>query len=187
VASEARLEETTSGLVPATEGWFVVNVAEAAWETNDAFGAACFFEGDNAAFAQIGVNIRVLSPGRTRVLYHAESMQEDFLVLAGECLLLIEQQTQVLGAWDFVHCPPWTAHAFVARGKTPCVMVMIGARRGSGPNEDIVYPRSELALHHGVGVERESRSPEEVLAHFPRWQRRRPNDWEELPWARPRG
>lgn len=183
MTSSARLQETSSGVSPTTEGWFVVNVADAAWLTNDAFGAGCFFEGDEVPFSQVGINVRVLTPGRTRGLYHAESMQEDFLVLAGECLLLIEEQDRVLRQWDFVHCPPWTAHAFVARGETPCVILMVGARRAAGPNEDIVYPRSELALRHGAGVDRESSSPQRVLAREPRWERRRPNNWDKLPWA----
>jgi uncharacterized cupin superfamily protein len=173
-----------SGLAPVTDGWFVVNVRDAAWETNEALGAACFFEGDDAPFAQIGINVRVLSPGRQRYLYHAESNQEDFLVLAGECLLLIEEEERHLRAWDFVHCPPGTSHAFVAVGESRCVIVMVGARRGGWPDEAIAYPRSELALRHGVGVETATDSPAEALAAFPRWRRQRPEQWATLPWAR---
>ena len=180
---EATLEQTEAGLVPAGEGWFAVNVGDAAWETNGAFGAACFFEGDDAPFAELGINLRVFSPGRSRYLYHAESNQEDFLVLAGECLLLIEGEERPLRAWDFVHCPPGTAHAFVATGDSPCVIVMTGARSGGWPEKGIFYPRSDLALHHGVGVETETHSPAEALAPFPKWQRGRPEGWATLPWA----
>jgi hypothetical protein len=73
MVEEARLEEAISGLAPVTPGWFVVNVRDAAWETNEAFGAACFFEGDDVPFAELGINLRVLSPGRSKLLYHAES------------------------------------------------------------------------------------------------------------------
>ena len=44
MADEARLEDVGSGLAPVSEGWFVVNVRDAAWLTNDAFGARCVFE-----------------------------------------------------------------------------------------------------------------------------------------------
>jgi hypothetical protein len=85
MVEEARLEEFASGLAPANDGWFIVNVRDAAWETGP-FGAGCFFESEAAPFAELGINLRVLLPGDTRWLYHAESNQEDFLVLVGECL-----------------------------------------------------------------------------------------------------
>jgi uncharacterized cupin superfamily protein len=183
MVDEANLSEVGSGLAPATQGWFTVNLRDAAWETNEAVGAACFFEGDEAPFAQLGINVRVLSSERSRYLYHAESNQEDFLVLAGECLLLIEEEERRLRAWDFVHCPPGTAHAFIAIGDSPCIIVMVGARAAGWPENAIVYPRSELALSHAVGVEEATESPAEALAALPRWQRRRPEQWADLPWA----
>jgi uncharacterized cupin superfamily protein len=165
----------------ASEGaWFVVDVRDAAWETNDALGAACFLEPPERPFEQLGVNVRVLQPGRTRWIYHSESEQEDFLVLAGECLLLVEEQERPLRAWDFVHCPPGTAHAFVPTGETPCVMVMVGAR---SPGHGYHYPRSEVALRHGVGVEVETTSPREANADLPAWRDGRPDGWDVLPWA----
>ncbi len=103
-----------------TDGWFVVNVRDAAWVTNEHFGAACIFEGDDAPFAQLGFTIGVLRRGQTGGLYHREASQEDFLVLAGECLLLIEGEERPLQAWDFVHCPPETEHIFVGIGEGPC-------------------------------------------------------------------
>jgi uncharacterized cupin superfamily protein len=185
VAEEARLERLDSGLAPVTDGWFVVNVREAAWETNAHLGAMCAFEGE-APFHQLGINVRVIRPG-ARWLYHAEENQEDFLVLAGECLLLVEDEERPLRAWDFVHCPPGTAHAFVATGDGPCVIVMIGARGSEWPGR-IVYPRSELALRHGAGLETEARSPAEAWAQrgVPAWKLERPEGWDELPWAQRR-
>src|SRR5437867_365937 len=103
---EAPLEATDGGLVPAGEGWFVLNTREARWRDGD-FGAYTRFEG-KARFSQIGINVSVLSPGQVSCMYHREDEQEDFLVLAGECLLLIEGEERTLQAWDFVHCPAWT-------------------------------------------------------------------------------
>ena len=183
MVEEARLEEQASGLGPATEGWFVVNVRDAAWETGP-FGAACFFESEAVPFADLGINLRVLWPERSRGLYHAESMQEDFLVLAGECLLLVEGRERLLAPWDFVHCPPGTEHAFVATGEGPCVILMAGARGPDWPERvDFLYPRSDLALRHGVGVERETTSPREAQAGLGEWRDERPEGWHQLPWA----
>ena len=177
---EARLEETGSGLAPTTDCWFVVNVRDAAWETNEALGDACFFEGDDSPFTELGVNVRVLRPAKARVLYHAESSQENFLVLKGDCLLLIEDEERPLQAWDFVHCPPGTPHGFVATGGEPCIILMVGARSSE---TTIVFPRSDLALRHRAGVETETTSPVEAQAPYPRWRRGRPEYWAELPWA----
>ena len=179
---EARLEELDSGLAPLTDGWFVVNVRDAAWETNEHLGAMCAFEGESAPFADLGINLRVLRPGG-RGLYHAEPTQEDFLVLAGQCLLLVEGEERPLKAWDFVHCPPGTAHALVATANGACIVILAGAPRSSAGT--VVYPRSELALRYGVGVEIETRSPRKAQSQLgiPAWRHRRPDDWNALPWA----
>jgi uncharacterized cupin superfamily protein len=169
VIPEARLEDTEYGRVAATDGWFVVNVREAAWVTNDVFGAACIFEGDDAPFAQLGYTLAVIPPGRPSGLYHQEANQENLLVLAGECLLLVEGEERPLRPWDFVHFPAGTEHIVVATGEEPCVIFMTGARAG-WPDKGIVYPRSEVALRHGAGVEAETRVPAEAYAPFPKWQ-----------------
>jgi uncharacterized cupin superfamily protein len=179
---EARLEQTDYGLTPATEGWFVVNVPDAAWVTNEVLGSACVIEGDDVSFPDVGYTIGVLQPGQSGGRYHREANQEDFLVLAGECILLIEGEERRLKAWDFVHCPPNTEHGFVGAGDGPCVIFMTGARKG-WPETGVVYPRLELALRHGVGVETETRSGAEAYAPFPKWQPGRPADWNGLPWA----
>jgi uncharacterized cupin superfamily protein len=185
MVGEARLERLSSGLAPVTRGWFVVNVRDAAWETNARLGAMCAFEGEEAPFPQLGINVRVLRPGESRWLYHAEQNQEDFLVLAGECLLLVGDEERPLRAWDFVHCPPGTAHAFVPTGEGPCVIAMTGARSREWPGLGFVYPRSELALRHGAGVETETTSPAEAWAQLgiPAWKLERPDGWDDLPWA----
>jgi uncharacterized cupin superfamily protein len=158
VIPEAKLEQTDAGLVPAGEGWFVVNARDAAWHDGD-FGAYTRFEGD-PRFTQIGINIGVLALGQPACMYHGENEQEDFLVLSGECLLLVEGEERRLRAWDFVHCPPWTEHVFVGAGEGPCAILAIGGRTGG----DVVYPESELAQRHDAGVEKETTKPEEAYA-----------------------
>ena len=174
---EAPLAHAASGLVPVSEGWFVVNAAAAAWVTNDAFGARCSLEANGPAlrqnpelapqtFPQLGVQLHVLEPGKPSGLYHAESDQEDFLVLSGECLLLVEGEERRLRAWDFVHCPSGTDHVFVGTD-APCVLIMTGARTEDGT---ILYPVSQLARRHGASVETETGSPREAYAPYEHWQ-----------------
>jgi uncharacterized cupin superfamily protein len=180
MAEEARLEQTPSGLAPETDGWFVVNVRDTAWMKHPTFGAACRFEGREVEFPDLGVNLRVLQPGQPAALYHAESGEEAFLVLAGECLLLVEGEERPLRAWDFVHCPPRTGHVVVGSGDDQCVVLMVGAR---SEDESIFYPVSELASRHGAGVEKEASSGKEAYASFPRPEAGRPDGWDRLPWA----
>jgi quercetin dioxygenase-like cupin family protein len=182
VVEEARLEQLEAGLTPVTDGWFVVNVREAAWVNNDVLGSACVFEGDDVSFPQLGYTIAVLQPGQSGGRYHREANQEDFLVLAGECLLIIEGEERALKAWDFVHCPPHTEHGFVGAGDGPCAIFMTGARQG-WPEKGAVYVRSEVALRHGVGVEQETSVSAEAYAPFPKWQPGPPPTWDGLPWA----
>jgi quercetin dioxygenase-like cupin family protein len=191
VVDEAPLEDVGTGLAPAGDGWFVVNVSEAAWVRNDAFGGRCVFESsprvlaerpdlDPRMFDQIGFTLAVLEPGKPSGMYHAESGQENFIVLAGTCTLVIEEEERPLRAWDFVHCPPGTTHTFVGTGDGPCVIFMVGARHA---DRTIVYPRSDAARARGAGVEIETPSPAEAYARFAHWRLGRPDAWPDLPWA----
>ena len=161
---EAGYEKTEAGIVPNGEGWFVLNARDAAWRDSD-FGAYTRFEGD-VAFPQIGINIGILSPGQPSCMYHGEDEQEDFLILSGECLLLVEGQERRLKAWDFVHCPAWTEHVFVGAGDGPCVLLAIGGRSDG----DVVYPEAEVALRHDAGVEKTTKESKEAYAKFPEAQ-----------------
>jgi uncharacterized cupin superfamily protein len=164
VVPEATLLETDAGLAPQGEGWFVVNARDVPWsERPGVFGRATVFEGE-PEFPEIGLNVRVLEPGRPNCYYHGECHQEAILVLSGECLLLVEGEERPLRAWDFVHLPRWTEHGLVGAGDGPCVVVMVGGR--FDPDE-IVYPVSELARRYGAGVEQEARDPADAYGGLP--------------------
>ena len=129
MANEAKLKEAESGgLVPDGDGWFVLNARDARWWHHDTFGSSVTFEGEDARFPQFGINIQVIEPGQPNCMYHGENAQEDFLVLSGECLLLVDGEERPLKQWDFVHSPAWTEHVFVGAGDGPCAILMVGAR-----------------------------------------------------------
>jgi uncharacterized cupin superfamily protein len=110
---------------------------------------------------------------------HAESTQEAFLVLSGECALLVEDEERRLGPWDFFHSSPWTEHAFVGAGEGPCVILMVGSRSGTG----VHYPVSELAARYGASVAEETSDWRQAYATVERFRRERPPNWARLPWA----
>jgi uncharacterized cupin superfamily protein len=163
--SEAALERTEHGLVPKGDGWFVLNARETRWFHSEALGEYCGFEGD-VRFSQLGININVLAPGQPMSMYHFEDRQEDFLVVAGECVLVIEDEKRPLRAWDFVHCPPGTAHVIVGAGDGPSIVLAVGAR-GEG-DSGLHYPLSEVAGKLGASAEAETSSPQEAYARFER-------------------
>ena len=179
---EAQLEDEGSGLAPVSEGWFVVNVRDAEWWLAESRGAMCSFENEYGPtpieFAELGIRLTVLEPGQTG-LYHAESGQEAFLVLSGECRLLVEGEERRLREWDFFHCPPWTEHAFAGGDEGRCVILMVGARSGPG----VRYPVSELAARYGASVEEETSDWRRAYATIERFRRERPPSWSRLPWA----
>lgn len=144
-------------------GWFVVNAREAAWTRVEGSGRYCTFE-DEVRFEEYGVNIHVLDPGEPNGMYHGENAQEDFLVLSGECVLVIEGEERRLRQWDFVHCPPWTRHIFVGAGDGPCAILMVGTRKAS---EELIYPVEPVALAHGAGVREETPDPRVAYAGRP--------------------
>ena len=113
---EAPLESTEHGLVPGGEGWFVLNARETRWWDREGRGVAGDFDGEpEFPFPQLGIAVYVLGPGEPMAMYHWEADQEDFLVISGEALLIVEGGERPLRAWDFVHCPPETKHAISAR------------------------------------------------------------------------
>ena len=179
---EARLAESGSGLAPATGGWFVVNVREAEWWFAETRGARCAFENEYGdapvEFDQLGVNLTVLGQGQT-VLYHAEANQEAFLVLSGECVLIVENEERRLHAWDFFHCPPWTEHGFAGVGEEPCVILMVGART----SPEVRYPAPEIASCYGASVPEETSDWRQAYATVEPFRRERPPSWARLPWA----
>ena len=168
MAAEAELERIEHGIVPASPGWFVLNARDAPWRERDGRGFFCEFESldDRASFPQLGINIQVLRPGEPMTVYHWERDQEDFLVLAGEALLLVEDEERTLRAWDFFHCPPGTNHAIVGAGDGPCVVIAVGARQYGTATDWGAYTVAAAALRHGAGVEVETRDPDEVYERF---------------------
>jgi uncharacterized cupin superfamily protein len=160
---EARLAQTEKGLIPESEGWFVVNARETRWWHHDTFGSSVTFEADDARFSEFGINVQVLQPGEPNCMYHGENAQEDFLVLFGECLLVVEGEERPLRQWDFVHCPAWTKHVFVGAGYGPCGILMVGTRP---QQEELLYPVDPVACKHNAGVETETTSGREAYAAF---------------------
>jgi uncharacterized cupin superfamily protein len=151
---------------------FVVNVADATGYRHHAAGAVVAFEELNHPFPEVGINIRILQPGQFNAYYHSENQQEDFLVLGGECTLILDGKEQNLHPWDFVHCPPGTRHAFVGAGDGPCWILMVGARRA---DEQLEYPVDATAAKYGASVTQPTRDPDVAYADRPgAWEPARP-------------
>ena len=127
-------------------------------------------------FEDFGINVRVVEPGQPTALYHSENAEEAFLVLEGECVAVVEGEELPLGQWDFVHCPPGTAHVLIGAGDGPCAILMVGGRK---EDMQIHYPVDETAARHGVSVDRATDSFEDA------WEQRglKPEfDRAPLPW-----
>jgi uncharacterized cupin superfamily protein len=160
---EAPLEPSEYGLLPAGEGWFVLNAKNARWHLEGTGQKLTFFEGPNGRFEQLGINVSVLDPGQQMAMYHWEDEQEDFLVISGEALLVVEGQERPLRAWDLAHCPRKTKHVIVGAGTGPCVVVSVGTRL----TDDGAYPVDATAAKHGASVEEETTDPVVAYAHLP--------------------
>jgi uncharacterized cupin superfamily protein len=163
VVPEAPLDRTEHGLVPSGDGWYVLNAREARWWYVAGRGGFCDLEGGQD-FPQLGINVQVLAEGEAMAMYHWEADQEDFLVVSGEAILIVEGEERPLRPWDFVHCPPDTKHTIVGAGTEPCVVVAVGAREHqNGPGWG-AYTVDDVALRHEAGVEQETTVPDEAYA-----------------------
>jgi uncharacterized cupin superfamily protein len=167
MVAESKLEKTEHGLVPQDEGWYVLNMRDAEWRHADGRGAVCVvgddFEGWRRESDQLNVNPFVLMPGEPMAMYHWEADQEDFLVVSGEVLLVVEGKERPLRAWDFFHCPPSTKHVLVGAGSGPCLVIAVGARA----RDELGFPADEVAKRHGASVDEETMDGGVAYANIP--------------------
>ncbi len=170
VMLEAQMRDTKNGPVVDGEGWFVVNARDSRWREMGPLGAYCNFEGKRR-FPNFGINLNVLGPGERIGMYHRENAQEAFLVLAGECTLVVEDEERQLTAWDFFYCAPGTPHIIVAAEGQSAVVLAVGGR-GRGVGGGLRYLVSEVAARHGASVTEEttdaSSAYADVYATLPR-------------------
>ena len=162
---EAKLVETAAGLVPEGEGWFIVNARDAAWQTVARGGSWLAFEAEGVP-NQLGAGLHRLPPGESTGLYHREGNQEGFLVLEGECLVVVEGEERKMRQWDFFHCPPETGHILIGGSERGCVLFTVGNRLEGAHAR---YPVEPAAARHGASVAeatgsaREAYGPREYL------------------------
>jgi uncharacterized cupin superfamily protein len=162
---EAKLVEKSGGLAPDGPGWFILNVADAVAYTNEVEGTYVRFEDlEKARFPHYGINIQVLQPGQPSAKYHAESNQESFLILEGECILIVEGQERRLRKWDFFNCAPMTRHITIGAGDGPCAILMAGARL---PDEDLEYPQDPLAAKYDAQSPEPTSDPDIAYSDVP--------------------
>ena len=167
MSDEARLEQTEHGLVPKGPGWYVLNARDASWWGAEGRGAYSRFEGE-PGFDQLGIHLVTLAPGDAMAMYHWEEDEEDFLVLAGEAVLIVEGEERALRAWDFVHCPPGTKHVIVGAGESRCLLLAVGARERSVGENWGGYTPDETAAKHGASVDEPTTEPHEAYAKVPK-------------------
>ena len=131
-----------------SQRWFIRNLDGAPAGRSERHGLWTELEPEDDRFEDYGINVHVVQPGQPNAMYHGEDAQEDFLVLDGECIVIIEDEEHQLRPWDLVHCPRGTRHVFVGAGDGPCAILMVGARRG----EKSEYPPSEAAARYGAAA-----------------------------------
>jgi uncharacterized cupin superfamily protein len=153
-----------NGLVADGEGWFIVNARESRWKAEGPLGAYCTFEGKRR-FPHFGININVLQPGERMGMYHRENAQEAFLVLSGECTLIVEGEERRLAEWDFFYCAPGTEHIIVASEEQSAVVLAVGGR-GRGVGGGIVYKVCKAAARYGASVRRETTESDKAYAEI---------------------
>jgi uncharacterized cupin superfamily protein len=153
---------------------FVLNLGEAPTFQHPRRATVLQLEPEDGPWADTGVNVQIMQPGQPNCRYHMEPVQEDFLVLHGECIAIVEGEERPLRQWDFFHCPAGVSHVFVGAGHGPCAVLMIGSRR-----LDVArYPVNEVAAKYDASVKETTDDPAEAYADW----RREPWETVENPW-----
>ncbi len=153
---------------------FVMNLAEAPALSHPHQATILDFEDVSAPWPDTGVNVQIMQPGQPNCRYHSEPVQEDFLVLHGECIVILDGEERPLRQWDFLHCPAGVEHVFVGAGDGPCAVLMIGSRR----KDEAHYPVNEVAAKYGASVKTATDEPAEAYADWRQEPRTpTPNPW----------
>ena len=169
---EAELRDSGAGFVPATPGWFVLNARDARWSESPGRRYSLPLTGEDeyeaeTFFPMLGMAIRVVNPGEPTTIYHWETEQEDFLVLSGEGLLVVEGQERPVRQWDFVHCPPETRHAFVGAGDAPLVLLCASSRQFQKDGPWGFYCADETAARYDASSPEDTQEGRIAYARFP--------------------
>lgn len=170
---EATLEQIETGVMPADDGWFILNLADIGWERVQGGGTWCSFESPSSPSPLLGIGVHVLWPGETPGFYHAESNQEGFLVLSGQCVAIVEGEERRMRPWDYLHCPPGTAHITIGAGAGACAILMVGTR---SPDRTLHYPVEPAAARYRASVAVATDSPKAAYAERPPIERA-PSPW----------
>jgi len=129
--------------------WLARNVRDLEW-TENAMGAYCdLLQGDDDTAEEFAINLNVLGKGQPMAIYHHEPHQEGFLVLRGECELIVDGDSRPLRQWDYVHTARDVPHVIVGAGDEPALVLAVGGRVGGG---DATYPPEALAARYGAST-----------------------------------
>lgn len=146
---------------------FILNLDEATTFQHPRRAAVLQLEPEDGFWPDTGVNVQIMQPGQPNCRYHREPVQEDFLVLYGECIAIVDGEERPLRQWDFFHCPAGVDHVFVGAGDSPCAVLMIGSRRLDVAH----YPVNEVAAKYGASVQEPTDEPAQAYG-----------DWRQEPW-----
>jgi mannose-6-phosphate isomerase-like protein (cupin superfamily) len=169
---EAELDETDAGAVPVTAGWFILNARDARWFETPGRGHGLPLTGVDeheaeTFFPMLGMSIRAMNPGEPSTTYHWETEQEDFLVLSGEAIVIIEGEERPLRQWDFIHCPPGSRHTFVGAGNVPCVLLCVSSRQFQKGGPWGFYCADPVAERYNASAPEDTQDAELAYARFP--------------------
>jgi uncharacterized cupin superfamily protein len=152
----------------------IVNLSDARALRHSRRATLIELEPEGASWPDTGVNVQIMAPGQPNCRYHSEAVQEDFLVLHGECIVILDGEERRLRQWDFLHCPAGTEHVFVGTGQGPCAVLMIGCRRVDG----VHYPVDEVAARYDASVKEPADDPAEAYVDW----RQEPRRATRNPW-----
>ena len=68
----------------------IINIADAPALSHSRRATLVKLEPDDVRWPDTGINVQVMQPGQPNCRYHSEPVQEDFLVLYGECILILD-------------------------------------------------------------------------------------------------
>lgn len=152
----------------------VINLSETPAYSHPRRATILRVEPDGHPWPDTGVNVQIMAPGQPNCRYHSEPAQEDFLVLHGECVVILDGEERPLSQWDFLHVPAGVAHVFVGAGDGPCAVLMIGSRRVEAAH----YEVNEVAARYDASVSSPTDDPAQAYSDWRQEPRQpTPNPW----------
>jgi hypothetical protein len=162
--NEASSEETPYGRYITSDGWFVLNIADALAVRNDEKGGATYpLEPRESPFRDVGIRVPSSRRANRTRSTTPKACRKGFSCSRASARSSWRRTNGRCGSGTTSTVQPVRASVIVGAGDGPCSILMLGAR----PDVEVRYPVSEVAAKYDASAVKDTDDADEAYADWP--------------------